>query len=213
MSCSTAFITVGVAVLGLAIAFVLRTFRTEQMVQRELKDLKRKLRRRQEKAEPRPSPPGNDADIHSPPFQPRTSDASDAVWPQAERDQEPSQDGTFDDSSVRIVVSNSPSRLRQHDEAPAVHPELFEAWREAIGVLAAHDLLWLRDFRSLEIEHDEYGLTVDGLETEHVALAAFRLLQSSFSAWPYYQVREDRTRKDRRFEVMVHRDPRPVSAA
>jgi hypothetical protein len=64
-------------------------------------------------------------------------------------------------------------------------PELFEYRQQIIEVLAAADFWWLSSFRSIDIDHQEFALEIDGVQTEDVARGIVDVLSAKFK-WAFY---------------------------
>lgn len=63
------------------------------------------------------------------------------------------------------------------------HPDLFAHRGRAMEELAAAELHWFSDFRSIDIDHDLYGLEVCGIRDQETAELVATLLQRTFPEW------------------------------
>jgi hypothetical protein len=49
-------------------------------------------------------------------------------------------------------------------------PELFEYKSKALEILADNDLVWMVDFSGIDVIHDIYGLEIEGIPNEDIAI-------------------------------------------
>jgi hypothetical protein len=70
----------------------------------------------------------------------------------------------------------------------ALYPDLFEARVAAMEALEAAGYLWLHDFASIDIMHDERIVEVCGIRERATAKGIFRALQKAFPRWGCRQV-------------------------
>ncbi len=66
------------------------------------------------------------------------------------------------------------------------HPELFERRSELSCRLAAADLLWFRDYSSVDLLHEEYGLEVCGIRDASESRRVLAIMRELFPDWPYH---------------------------
>lgn len=71
------------------------------------------------------------------------------------------------------------------------HPELFEQKMEAGEALAEADINAFSDYSSIDIEHDAYGLEVDGIISQAIARRVTQVLQKKFPSWRYIETWKD----------------------
>ena len=63
------------------------------------------------------------------------------------------------------------------------HPELFDAKTRAQEALTDGGIMWLTDYSSCDLLHEEYGLEVEGLPDEKTAREALQILRRTFPEW------------------------------
>lgn len=63
----------------------------------------------------------------------------------------------------------------------AFHPELFEVRARAMERLEAADVLWFRDFSSVDLGHDQYSIEICGVGDEQTARKIEGVLLTAFS--------------------------------
>ncbi len=63
------------------------------------------------------------------------------------------------------------------------HPELFAERGRAMNALADLDLLWFSSYRSIDIEHELYGLEVCGIRDQETAETVAMALRRTFPEW------------------------------
>ncbi len=74
-------------------------------------------------------------------------------------------------------------------------PELFEYRNAVMETLAAFDFWWFSSFRSIDLDHSEFFLEIDGIQTEDVARGIVKVLSSKFK-WGLYVYRHDNREQD-----------------
>ncbi len=84
---------------------------------------------------------------------------------------------------VQIMI---PTNAREHGFE--FHPELFECRNRASDVLAEAGLVWLSDYGSIDIVHEEYGLEVSGIRQESSINRIAQALQAGFPHWHYFDL-------------------------
>jgi hypothetical protein len=65
------------------------------------------------------------------------------------------------------------------------HPELFEHRTLASEALAAEDYLWLSDYASIDLRHEDFGLEVCAIKDEADAIYIQCILRALFPDWPF----------------------------
>jgi hypothetical protein len=65
------------------------------------------------------------------------------------------------------------------------HPELLETCTNVRRVLDGNDIVWFRDFASVDAIHDDYGVEVCGIKNPTVAGRVLTILTQLLPALPY----------------------------
>lgn len=72
------------------------------------------------------------------------------------------------------------------------HPELFDARTEVLMLLELDGLELFWDFKAVDVNHEDYGLDVEGITSKDVAKKIAKTLRDWFPKWRYLRGRRYR---------------------
>ncbi len=91
-----------------------------------------------------------------------------------------------------------------NDAGLEFRPELFECRSRAIEILEGAGIVWLSDYSSVDLLHEEYGLEVCGIQQEAKVDPIVEVIQKGFPHWHYHGL----CRKDCGWKFAIHMFPR-----
>ena len=104
---------------------------------------------------------------------------------------------------VRVMAPSS------GDEAGLeFRPELFECRSRAIEVLEAAGIVWLSDYSSVDLLHEEYGLEVCGIAQESSVDRVAEAMRTGFPHWHYRGLCHKEGGRDPGWRFGIHMFPR-----
>ena len=110
----------------------------------------------------------------------------------------------FDKAGKRVrFVSNG-----NKDGQPFVfNPELFQQRDVASTLLESAGFVWLSDYSSVDVLHNEYGLEICGICDESQAAAIAKVIQNGFPHWHYHRISHKDYGAERGWKFLIHMFP------
>lgn len=87
------------------------------------------------------------------------------------------------------------------------HAELFDYRAQAISLLAQHDICWMTDYSSVDLQHREFGLEISGVRTQQEALNVSQILKLAFPVFVHHHIYHKDGREPG-YVISLSRDPK-----
>jgi hypothetical protein len=99
-------------------------------------------------------------------------------------------------------------RSAKDGQSFAFHPELFEHRGLASTLLENAGFVWLSDYNSIDVLHNEFGLEVCGICDESKAAAVAQVMTDGFPEWHYSRISHKDYGAERGWRFSIHMFPR-----
>ncbi|MDB6067093.1 MAG: hypothetical protein JWR26_3301 [Pedosphaera sp.] len=93
------------------------------------------------------------------------------------------------------------------------YPELLEYQTVASELLEEAGYIWFKDFSSIEIVQEDYGLEISGMRNERDGRRVLKALQQGFPHWHHYKVSQQDYGREQGWMVAISMlPPRPCNS-